>query len=357
MTTFKTKVKVIEANQKLYNAGGSLVRTDPATRSDSIYYSVQRFPRGNFCEHRTYADKGLCPSRLLIKYNNEPSTPIPFWYYEGASPYFWVDPASKHSVWEPYVTILNWKKLPTSSPFGLLQFLAELDDTVAMFGSKLKQSISYGGYKWGWAPFLNDVNSIVKILNRFREGNAFDSTSRYHDINKLTFKKDYNLGRGLIRRHTWDVKIEYDGIITVPADPILQFYDMIGFHPSLSVLWDLVPLSFAVDWVLPVGRTLDQLKGPHGWVNSANFTGWRMITAKCKETTVSLRDDMLYITDSSEYKYFLRQVQTNLALETKVIRKELGLSWPTFSNTLDYAYLAKTFLTKGKGGGPRISSG
>lgn len=39
----------------------------------------------------------------------------------------------------------------------------------------------------------------------------------------------------------------------------------LGFTNPLTVLWEVTPWSFVVDWAIPIGRYLEQLSATHGW--------------------------------------------------------------------------------------------
>ena len=38
-----------------------------------------------------------------------------------------------------------------------------------------------------------------------------------------------------------------------------------SFTNPLTVLWEVTPWSFVVDWAIPIGRYLEQLSATHGW--------------------------------------------------------------------------------------------
>lgn len=261
-----------------------------------------------------------------------------------------VDPAlSFNEVVSPYVNTFDSSKLPTSNQFDALVALAEVDDTIAMFGKKLASSASYGGYKWGWSPLMNDISAVndvhTRVKNSVLDGNR--RSSAYSDSHSYTVKKKYvGISNAYDVTHTWDVKVKHTGSMSYEND-ILAFYDYLGFHPSPKVLWDLVPFSFALDWVLPVGDLLEKLTPQKGWVKSANFSGWQVVTATLNETaTHHPGGSLTQCRMNAKLKTVTRSLLSGVAFDTKSIPRNVDfLKVPTLGQAFDIAYLAKTFAS------------
>jgi hypothetical protein len=59
--------------------------------------------------------------------------------------------------------------------------------------------------------------------------------------------------------------------------------DRLGLNPDLKTAWDVLPLSFAVDYLIPVGDILESLH-PRGWVrNSVEFSGEYSFNAQIRK--------------------------------------------------------------------------
>jgi len=58
-----------------------------------------------------------------------------------------------------------------------------------------------------------------------------------------------------------DLRIKLRGYIN---DPEMDFAKQLGLYNPLQIIWELVPFSFVVDWILPVGDFLTALSGPKG---------------------------------------------------------------------------------------------
>lgn len=334
-----TKHRPKDTHQTMYDRFGNRLGRSEGQELDCEITGPKQYPPGGPCLHLRW---GPSCSGILNVYG-EKST-HPYAYHYGQSNYNWIDPLATTFVWTPYVNSLNWRKLSTSNQAGLLQTLAELDDTVAMFGKKLLTSLSYGGYKWGWAPLLSDVASVNDVVTKTAKYPP-GLPQPYDDTN--TFTKIWFTGKSDqpgTRKITWDVTVRHKGRVSFDYN-LLSYYDFLGFHPSPKLIWDLVPLSFAVDWVLPISDMLDNIQGPQGWVQAVSFEGWRHIKAVYRESIVKNRADISYVQNPPKFTYYSRNYIVG-SLETKTHRKEVGLKWPTFSNVLDYAYLAKTFATR-----------
>lgn len=249
----------------------------------------------------------------------------------------------------PYLNRLNVKKLATSNQADILTNLAEFDDTVLMFGKNLKKSASYGGYKWGWSPLINDIMAVndaaAAVKNSVLDGNR--RTNRYVTIDKFVVSSPILDTSYCKVRHHWDVSVKYSGTISYEND-ILAFYDYMGFHPSPKLIWDLVPLSFAVDYVLPIGDMLSNISPARGWVKSANFTGWRVVKATLREEIVELKSPYKFLLEHPPSHYVFRDYLNGVHLEQKRIRKELRFNFPTIQQAFDLAYLSSAFYNTGR---------
>lgn len=245
---------------------------------------------------------------------------------------------------------LNWKKLPTSNQFDILTTLAEFDDAIALFGKKFISSLSYGGYKWGWTPLLNDVSAVnnaanaVKnsILEGNRRSNPYNTTDKY-----IVKVQPFVVQTGYMLHQVAEISVKFSGYITYEND-VCAFYDYMGFHPSPKLFWDLVPMSFAIDYVLPIGDALSNITPTKGWVKHANFTGWRVTTIKMLNIRKPIAGSALLTTSSdlvSNEKIVDRTYCRGTVLSEKTMQKNMDFKIPDFSQSLDIAYLAKSFVS------------
>lgn len=187
---------------------------------------------------------------------------------------------------------LNRNKLPSTTQFGLIQFIAEADQLLELFSSLLIKNVSslwnaYGAYTWGWVPLYNDIQGILKaILNL---NHAMKDITSYEDSWNINIPEGVvGYGQQLsgcwlyVKRYGATVVCRNTGTLETSGDfsgKALKLLDFIGLHPDLATVWDLLPFSFVVDYVLPVGSLLSEFQG---WVKAGYYQGYT--TAKCEYT-------------------------------------------------------------------------
>lgn len=245
----------------------------------------------------------------------------------------------------PYQDSLNWKKLSTSNDLQILQLLAEWDDTLALFTSKLAASQAYGAYKWGIVPLMNDANAVLSTMRRLSK-NPPGLGQPYTDEN--TYNQTFQLGGpgshfDATLKITMTVKFDGHIIQEHKGDSIfLNVADMIGFHPKLSTLWDLVPLSFFFDRFIDIGSAIQRFEPQTGWVKFANFYGWKNVTYTVEE---EVRRYGIYqpLNGCTQYKVFSRSLVRNLGLSEKTFPAAgKRRSTDALGLLADSAFLAKT---------------
>lgn len=250
----------------------------------------------------------------------------------------------------PYLTRLKHSKLPTSNDADLLIAVGEAEETAHMLSTKLKKSASYGGIKWGWMPLISEIVKVNDAANAVKNS-VLDGTRRrapYNTTDKFTVVTPPIKAAWGHYTHTWDVKVKYRGMIEYEND-VLAFYDYMGYHPSPKVFWELVPLSFAIDWILPIGDMLSAMTPSKGWVKAANFAGWRVITAKCTEKRVKLDSPYISAPPSPSVTVVIRELLYGLALEEKKVLKTIDyLKQPKLEQLCDIAFLSEAFYNRTK---------
>lgn len=120
--------------------------------------------------------------------------------------------------------------------------------------------------QYGWKPLLSDVYDIINNAHKrelstpvvFR---ASSRTSR-RGISDSSWSLDPLFGRQVGTRNA-DAVVKY--MIRTRPDSVLAEPAALGFTDPLTVLWEVTPWSFVIDWFLPVGRYLGQLTADHGW--------------------------------------------------------------------------------------------
>lgn len=287
---------------------------------------------GNFFAGKIVPEKGL--AGLLL------------WNLSGH--FFWVEPEATMYCWTSFVNNFKHKKLPTSNQADLLTNLAELDDTIAMLARP--KVPSYGSVKWGWMPLISDImaanDAANAVKSSYLDGNR--RTSRYNATHTIVKNSVDVMRNEHTYFHHWEVKVKHVGTVTYEND-ILAFYDYMGFHPSPKVLWDIVPLSFAIDYILPIGDMLKALSPTKGWVKSVNFTGWQVITATVTEVCKAYPRWSKGPAEGCTRTYVTRTYLSGSALEQKTIPRSISpLKYPSMEQIFDLSYLAEAFNNRTK---------
>lgn len=151
-------------------------------------------------------------------------------------------------------------------------------------------------WKFGWQPFIKDVMAASNAFDRVRKTReALIKGKRVYGKAKETYTHsppDENLGAiwGTVpelgsRSLTWNrntsCQITASIVRRLKRSAMgndIAFFDALlvtetlGLNPSLAKAWELVPLSFVVDWFIPVGNMLESLGGLRdpalSWVES-----------------------------------------------------------------------------------------
>lgn len=150
-------------------------------------------------------------------------------------------------------------------------------------------------YKFGIKPFLEDLKAIADLGQVFGQ-TTFEGVKRRHRINwsdtpwaekiiDSTFTVPFNVVHGSDRirgqsvinlRFTCDC--EYGAIIKV-KDPISFFFEATGLNSILGTAWELLPLTFIIDWFVDVGSVIRYLTD----VNLDSYelvNGYRTVVSK-----------------------------------------------------------------------------
>jgi hypothetical protein len=135
--------------------------------------------------------------------------------------------------------------------------------------------------QYGWKPLFSDVYDVIEGLHKrektlpktFRASSKL-STSAPSDS---SWAFDAYTGKNMGVRSTSAV-VKY--MIRAFPDIALAEPAALGFTDPATVLWEITPWSFVVDWFLPVGNYLSQLTATHGWIF---YDGCESVLVKSKE--------------------------------------------------------------------------
>lgn len=122
-------------------------------------------------------------------------------------------------------------------------------------------------YRYGWLPTLSDINNLINkplgLPGAICQGQAF--------------------GRYVSSGHReGDWEFDQNGYISarvqallIPRDPFMKSASQYGIANPLLVAWEMVPYSFAVDWMFNVGGYLEHLGALNGLERINPTYTWR----------------------------------------------------------------------------------
>lgn len=172
---------------------------------------------------------------------------------------------------------IPWHKLPTSSSFNSVAFLAELKESVLMFSTRaiasiLKSPLGIHGFlEFGFAPFISDLVAILQLIEIYNNL-AVSKVVPFSTHRTDTFSLQGQRVNGLYYYISGTQTTRFSGTVTPDLSRLPQLADFLGFKFDLATVWELTPLSFVVDYFLPIGDFLDAfIRG--GWTSSIHFTG------------------------------------------------------------------------------------
>jgi hypothetical protein len=166
-------------------------------------------------------------------------------------------------------------KIDADSSFGIIQFFAELDETIATFVSGLKDAVlswlpsvpikglkrsskgragSYGLYEWSVIPIYNDIKNLITAFHRIAHILEGHDPSEPPKSIRFSSNAPSFSGKGNGFIFDYEVTTQYIGTLvpsTVLPSKLAGILRNIGFDLDLSILWDLTPYSFVIEYVLP----------------------------------------------------------------------------------------------------------
>jgi hypothetical protein len=121
--------------------------------------------------------------------------------------------------------------------------------------SRLKTSDVSGRWlemQYGWLPMLSDTYEAVK---------AYEVLTRER---KLTFRvsrtvRAHGITTGTTSNYKQLTDVWAGKVILAELSETLSAPRSCGLYDPLSVVWEIIPYSFVIDWFLPVGSFLDNL--------------------------------------------------------------------------------------------------
>lgn len=125
---------------------------------------------------------------------------------------------------------------------------------------------------YGWTPLVSQIEDYADVAQKGLSGPCNSGqikTSVSRDVN-ITGRRSSFPGMRINANFRFSAGVCLNYQIT---DPRAAALERLGLSNAASVAWELVPYSFVVDWVMPIGDTLKMLNAYQGTrINGSNFT-------------------------------------------------------------------------------------
>ncbi len=214
--------------------------------------------------------------------------------------------------------------------FNAALFLAEADKSAAMIGSSATQlyrsysafrrgnfaaaarhlriSLPSNGkgaasrwleYQYGWLPLLSDLKGAYEELRRpYRSGGGVigvkSRVTSKEERKVLTNYQPYSVSSTISLQKRTQVCLWYK-----IDNPALLQASTVGLLNPLEVGWELIPFSFVLDWLVPIGDVLGALTATSG-TTFLNGTSTFSVEASCLDV---LQGGSFVNSPGSAYEY------------------------------------------------------
>lgn len=139
---------------------------------------------------------------------------------------------------------------------------------------KKKLANDFLAYRYGISPLINDIAGLQKEISDNLAG-----VLRYKATGRAMMLIESD-------NKTVEIQVKHYALYSV-SDHIMDMLSRLGLTNPVNVVWELVPFSFVVDWLLPIGPYLNML------------TTLDHLTVKSVHRTVTIREIITHETPSA----------------------------------------------------------
>jgi len=121
--------------------------------------------------------------------------------------------------------------------------------------------------QYGWKPLLSDVYGAAAALSR-QPLSDWRVTAKALKEQPMTYSANTsNISNGNSLSTCQVEDLTFVRIDALPGNELLGSLSSLGITNPLLIGWELVPFSFVVDWMLPIGNWLDSIDALLGYTN------------------------------------------------------------------------------------------
>lgn len=150
--------------------------------------------------------------------------------------------------------------------------------------------------QYAWGPLLQDIQNLMEKVEKMKEERKLEFRSRGKAVNNRALRIHFEPG--------YEQRYRFQVIWNLREHPSMA--QILGLTDLASVIWEKVPLSFVVDWFIPIGNYLKVMGFPPRLVNSYCHSG--LSTVASKQSGIS--DTPSWIDGSWDIRRFFFRRQT-----------------------------------------------
>lgn len=217
-------------------------------------------------------------------------------------------------------------------------------------------------YRYAVRPILADMEAIAKFFHNPKVQSPRMTARGFNRLSESKIRKfDFAIPESGVMRSTlctatvheqYDVNVRAGFLCQVDLDEVSTLWHRVGFNQTLSAAWQMLPLSFVIDWFINFGTLLAALEPKAG---SSILAGWVTVEEKytyrltgdgsshhaisvtyngvTKEHRVDTR-----LSGLSREMEFTRKTRTPVTLRDVGLRLDINLN---FSKILDLITIAR----------------
>lgn len=137
-------------------------------------------------------------------------------------------------------------------------------------------------FHFGWEPLVQDIGACIDLLSEPIPGGVFTVKGRNTPFEKRFYRSiDSSFQEYELRELKGRVRGKAGAEIYV-TDPNAYLANRLGLVNPLSVVWELVPYSFVVDWFANVSQFIGQFSDLYGCTVLNPWYGWTMVVGSSR---------------------------------------------------------------------------